>query len=187
MEDNLIIELYWTRSENAIAETSNKYGYICNKISYNILEDKQDSEECVNDSYLKLWNSIPEERPKNLMAYLGKIVRNLSLNKYRYKQAQKRNNGNVEILLDELNECVPSADNVEDDFDGIQLTNLLNNFVETLTDENMMVFIKRYWYCQSILEIALQYKMSTSKVKSMLMRTRNKLRDFLTKEGVING
>lgn len=183
MEDEEIIDLYWSRQESAIYETNKKYGNYCNTISFNILQSKEDSKECVNDTYLKTWNSIPPQRPNSLKSYLGKIVRNLSLNKYEKKRAKKRN-GTVEIALEELNECISSNNDMEKECNGKELVQMLNDFLSELSQEKRKIFLERYWYLYSIKEISLKNKISENNVKIILMRIRNKLKSYLEEGGL---
>ena len=184
MEDEKIIELYFARSEAAITETSAKYGAFFRGISRNILRSEQDAEECVNDTYLRAWNSIPPKRPEKLPAYLGRIVRNLSLNRWNKLNAAKRGAGEVPLALEELEECIPAADTIQRECDRAELSNALNRFLRGLTEEKRTVFLRRYWYLVPVKDIAEQLGMTESKVKSMLLRTRGQLRQFLEKEDI---
>jgi len=187
MEDSMIIDLYWERSESAIIETAKKYGGYCAKIAMNILRNHEDSEECVNDAYLKTWNAIPPKRPKIFMSFLGRITRNLSLNKYKQKNAQKRggDENEVEVLLSELSDCIPSGSSVETEYDADMTAKAIDGFLRSVDSENRIVFVRRYWYADSVNSIAERFNISESKVKSMLFRTRNKLKTYLEKEGVL--
>jgi RNA polymerase sigma-70 factor (ECF subfamily) len=184
VEDSLILDLYFARSESAISETAAKYGKYCHTVAMNILRNNEDAEECVSDTYLKTWDAIPPQRPTIFSAFLGKITRNLSLNRYREQRAQKRGGGEIPLLLDELEECLPSARNVETEAEGNAVVQAINAFLDSLTAADRVVFIRRYWYADSIAAIAARYQMSESKAKSMLFRTRNKLRAYLEKEGI---
>ncbi|MBQ8816650.1 MAG: sigma-70 family RNA polymerase sigma factor [Lachnospiraceae bacterium] len=184
MEDKQIIELFWARAEQAITATDEKYGKYCYYIAYNILHSNEDSEECVNDTYLKAWESIPPHRPERLAAFLGKITRNLSINKYKYLTAGKRGEGQYEMALEELNECIPSAVSVEQIMEDRELSEVFNRFLEMLPVEKRKVFMRRYWYFSPVKEIAAEYGMSESKVKMSLLRTRSAFRQYLEKEGV---
>ena len=184
MEDKEIIRLFWKRSEEAIRETAYKYGKYCHYIAYNILFNEEDSEECVNDTYYNAWENIPPQKPDKLSSYLGKITRNLVLNKWNYYHAKKRGNGEIPIVLEELRECVSVADIVEQRLDEIYLVNKLNQFLESLPRQKRIIFMRRYWYMNSIKEICTDFHMSESKVKMLLMRVRNDLRLFLEKEGI---
>ncbi|AEV68490.1 RNA polymerase sigma factor [Acetivibrio clariflavus] len=185
MEDNHIIKLYFDRSESAISETANKYGRYCYSISYNILHNHEDAEECVNDTYIKAWESIPPNRPSSLSAYLGKITRYLSLNKYEKYTAQKRGLGQVQAVLDELENFIPTFSSTEQKIDDMALVETLNGFLASLPVETRKIFMRRYWYFSSIKEIAKDYGISQSKVKMTLLRARNELKRHLEKEGVM--
>lgn len=184
MDEKQIIELYWARSENAIAETAGKYGQFCHSIAYNILFDREDSEECVNDTYLHAWNAIPPRRPDRLGAFLGKITRNLALKRYEKKSAMKRGGGQVMLALDELAECIPDPNTVERRVDNKMLAEKLDAFLSQLNAESRRIFLRRYWNLSSVREIAAAYGITESKVKMSLMRTRGKLRSFLEQEGI---
>lgn len=185
MDDQQIVDLYWNRSENAISETSKKYGNYCHYIAYHILHSREDSEECVNDTYLKAWNSMPPKRPEKLSAFLGKITRNLSLHRYEQYNALKRGAGQVPLALEELNDCIPSQNNVEPVVDDIVLTEILNRFLGSLPPETRKFFVQRYWYLMSIKEIASDCQVTESKVKVTLFRTRNELKEVLAKGGIV--
>lgn len=186
MEDSSIVELYWTRSENAIAETASKYGKYCYTIAFNILFNTEDAEESVNDTYLGAWNSMPPHRPSILSIFLGKITRRISLKKWRDKNADKRGGGEVSLVLDELEDCIPSDDDVEQKLHMAELEKMISAFIKTLPDIERWVFISRYWYLDPIPTICKQFGFSQSKVKSMLHRTRGKLMTYLKKEGILN-
>lgn len=184
MEDSRIIDLYWERSERAILETDQKYGAYCRKIARNITEDREDAEECVNDTWYRAWMSMPSERPACLQAFVGKITRNLSLNSYRNRRARKRGQGKTEVLLEELEECLPARESTEEKVEGRLLADSISQFLKSKPEADRLVFIRRYWYADSIGEIAEQFEMSESKVKSLLFRTRNQLKRYLEQEGV---
>jgi len=183
MTDEKIIELYWERSEAAIEETDRTYGRYFRSVAYGILWDEEDAKETVNDTYLKAWNSIPPERPNYLKAFLARITRQLSINRLEQNTAKKRGAGQYELILDELAECIPDHDNGEDIADMTALRDTLNRFLRSLPSESRSVFIRRYWHTQPITVIAEECGMSESKVKAMLMRTRNKLKKILNEEG----
>lgn len=185
VNDQQIMDLYWARSENAISETSKKYGRYCYYIAYNILHNNEDSEECVNDTYLKAWDNMPPKRPDKLSTFLGKITRNLSLHKYEKYTAQKRGAGQVPLALEELTECIPSSDNTAHVADDLMLAELLNQFLGNLSADTRKIFVQRYWYLMPIHEIASNCRISESKVKVTLFRTRNKLKVLLEKEGFL--
>lgn len=184
MEDVQIIDLYWNRIETAIAETYTKYGGYCNRIAYNILGNSEDSDECVNDTFLHTWDSIPPNRPNILSAYLGKITRNIALNQYKRANAAKRGGGTVPLLLQELEECIPNSCSVEEEYEAGVTAKVINNYLRCIDTENRVVFVRRYWYADSISVISKRYHISESKVKSMLFRSRKKLKDYLEKEGI---
>lgn len=184
LEDNKIVDLYWERKESAINETANKYFKYCYSISFNILHNSEDAEECVNDTFFSAWKTIPPNRPSCLAVFLGKITRNHSLDKYKKHTAKKRGFGQIELALFELNECVPSKSNVEQEIEEKALVELLNSFLENLPKQKRIMFIQRYWYLMPISAIAECSNESESKVKSTLFRTRNLLKAFLEKEGI---
>lgn len=185
MEDLEIVELYWNRNEDAIKETSKKYGNYCYSISYNILNNNEDAQECVNDTYLGAWNAIPPHHPNILSTFLGKITRRLSLNKWREKNAQKRGGGEVVLSFDELEECIGTNDYAKEELEAQELANKINTFLNTLKEDERKVFVCRYFYFESIDDIAVRFMFTQSKVKMMLKRTRDKLKDYLVKEGVL--
>ncbi|MDE6210256.1 MAG: sigma-70 family RNA polymerase sigma factor [Lachnospiraceae bacterium] len=184
MEDKQILDLYWTRSENAISETANKYGRYCHYIAFNILHNDEDSEECTNDTYLKAWETMPPNRPDKLSAFLGKITRNLALDKYRLYNTQKRGAGQISFVLDELQECIPTANNTEHIVDDLMLTQVLNQFLASLSETKRKIFMRRYWYLSTVKEISQDFNISESKVKMSLLRSRKKLKILLEKEGI---
>lgn len=185
MDDDRIIDLYWARSESAISETAKKYGSYCIRIAANILQNDEDAEECVNDALHKAWDSIPPQRPANLRAFLGKITRNLSINKYREQRAKKRGGDNMALIYSELEDCIPSGNNVETVYESSLVTEAINSFLLTLDSETRIVFVRRYWYADPIQTIASRFKTNESKVKSMLFRTRKKLKTYLENRGVM--
>lgn len=183
LEDNEIIELFWQRSQQAIAETDGKYGGRLQSLSMNILHDREDAEECVNDTYHATWNTLPPQRPNYFFAYLAKLARNFSFGKYDYYHAQKRNVTVVE-LSDEIENCIPSPNDLEQKMDSREIGRIISEFLYTQSPEMRMVFVRRYWYMESIKDISLAFHSSESKVKSILFRMRNRLREHLEKEGV---
>lgn len=183
MEDSEIIELFWRRSQQAIVETDGKYGGRLQSLSMNILHDREDAEECVNDTYHATWNTLPPERPNYFFAYLAKLARNFSFGKYDYYHAKKRNVTVVE-LSDEIENCIPSPDDFEQKMDSEEIGRVISEFLYMQSVEMRAVFVRRYWYMESIKEISRIFQISESKVKSILFRMRNKLRDYLEKEGV---
>lgn len=184
MEDKEIIELYFRRDEGAIAETASKYGGLLSRIAGNILRNTEDEKECVNDTYLKAWNTIPPNEPRSLPCYLGRITRNMALNMLERKNALKRGNGHIEAALEELEECIPSKDSVQEKAEENALTEIINKFLEDLPKKSRVIFVKKYWYMESVKEIASELKIGESSVKVTLMRTRQKFKEYLEKEGV---
>lgn len=182
MEDEQIIELYWQRNQLAVKETAEKYGHYCLAIAERIIGKSGDAEECVNDTWLKAWESIPPNRPSKLSLYLGKIARNLAINRYEYLRAKKRYT-EAEVILSELEACIPDTA-WDKQMEGSEITQALNNFLYTLKEEQRVVFVRRYFYSESIRQIAEQLRISESKVNSMLHRTRKLCKTFLEKEGI---
>lgn len=184
MEDSQIIELYWQRSEEAIAATSQKYGRLCRRIAMNIVGNFSDAEECENDTYVAVWNAIPPTRPKIFSAFLSKIARNIALNRYEYNKAQKRNN-EFDLILSELEECIAAKNTVEDAVEEGVVASMLDDFLETLSKEKRVIFVRRYWYSDSVKDIAKRMQITESKVKTVLFRTRKELQDYLEERGVV--
>ena len=183
MEDHEIIELYFQRDERAIMQTDEKYGKYCFAVANNILMSLQDAEECVNDTWLRAWNAMPPQRPSVLRQFLAKITRNLSLNRYRAMQAEKRGGGRVEIALEELSECVGKGSDPADEAELVALRESILKFLEKLADREQGIFLRRYFYMEEICEIAGRYKMKEANVRLILSRTRKKLHAYLGKEG----
>lgn len=185
MRDEEIIDLYWARKEQAIEETQKSYGNYCYSIAYHILHDNEDSEECVNDTWLRAWNAIPPGKPGRLSVFLGTITRNLSFDRWKYKNAVKRGGGAMEIELEELLDCVPSAQSTEDAVEAAELERVINRFLHTLPEKDCNVFLRRYWFVEEYQEIAGRYQMNLNTVKTSLFRTRQKLKAYLEQEGVV--
>ncbi len=184
MDDSSIVELYFARSEQAIRETDAKYGGYCHSIAYNILANRKDSEESVSDTYLSAWNSIPPRKPIPLAPFLGKIVRNISIDKWRKRSADKRGGGEMPLVLEELRECTASGENLEERYEQKELIHRVRKFVAGLPDTQRRVFVCRYWYLDSTADIAKRFGFSESKVSAILHRTRGKLEKFLRQEGI---
>lgn len=184
MEDKEIIELFWSRSEDAIKEVAKKYENYCYVIAYGILQSHEDAKECVNDAYYQVWDSIPPQNPNRLSTFIGKITRNLALNRWEYYNAKKRGRGEVPLVLEELQECIPNGNHVEELVDRMYFEKVLNDFLGTLSKEKRMIFLRRYWYLSSIKKIAKDFGLSESKVKMMLLRLHKEFRVFLEREGV---
>jgi len=184
MEDSEIIRLYFERDEGAIEATAQKYGAYCETIAVNILENREDAEECVNDAYLKTWNTIPPKRPAVLRTFLGKIVRNTAFDRYRRKNAGKRGAGEVSAVLEELEECVSGGTEPECELNRKELQAALNAFLETLPKEKCAMFVRRYWYSEPVAEIAKRYGMRENAVSVTLNRLRKSLREYLEERGL---
>lgn len=183
MEDSAIIALYWQRSEQAIAESSTKYGAYCSHIAYGLLQNNEDTQECLSDTWLAAWNAMPPHRPSVLRLFFGKLTRRLSLQRLRYQGRLKRGGGEAALALDELGDCVPGGGDAQETVESRELVRLLNRFLSDLPATQRQVFLARYWYGAAVKDIARQFGFSESKVKSMLHRTREKLRMTLEKEG----
>ena len=178
LEDEKIIDLYWERSESAISETDKKYRSRCMYVARSILEDNSDAEECLNDTYLTAWNLMPPERPKFLSSFLFKIVRNHSLNKFRFHNNSRRKR-NISFSTEELAECVDGSNNVEEKFDEAEVVNAINEFLETLKKDRRYIFVRRYWYLDSIADIAEHCSLTEENVMVILSRVRKQLKDHL--------
>ncbi|MCI8943064.1 MAG: sigma-70 family RNA polymerase sigma factor [Oscillospiraceae bacterium] len=184
MEDTAIIDLYWLRSEDAIQETAAKYGAYCRSIARGLLANAQDEEECVSDTWIRAWNAMPDERPNRLKLFLGKITRRLACDALRSRTAQKRGGGVYVEALEELGECVPSVPGADRIVEDRELEEVLDRFLRTLPERDCNVFLRRYWYGETLEEAARRYGMKLNTVKTSLYRSREKLRKYLEKEGV---
>ncbi len=185
MKDTEILDLYWERSEEAIAESQKSYGNYCFSIAWNILRAREDSEECVNDTWLRAWNAIPPNRPARLGLFLGTITRNLSFDRWKQKNAMKRGSGEMNAALDELAECVPAAGSTEEAVEEAELQRILNRFLGTLKERERNIFLRRYWYAEEYGDIAKRYDMKLNTVKTTMFRIRGRLREYLEQEGVV--
>ena len=183
MQDHDIIKLYFARNEQAITESSNKYGYYCNSIALNILHNMQDAEECVNDTWLRAWNTIPPTRPNYLQLYLGSITRHLSLDRFRKSTSAKRGGGELVLALDEVSDIIASEADVPTQVAEQEFSEVFNRFLRSLPERDCNIFIRRYYYLNPIALIAKRYGLSVANVQKILSRTRLKLRDYLEKEG----
>lgn len=183
MEDQQIIDLYWQRDERAIGETDGKYGPFCHRIAMNILHSFQDSEECVSDTYCRCWDTMPPQRPMSLRAYLGAIIRNLSISRYRAAHAQKRFGG-IEVLLSELSDCVPAPENVHRTVEAEELSGLISDWMEALTAEDRALFLRRYFLGSPVKELAHELGVRPNAMTKRLLRLREDLRRSLEKEGI---
>ncbi len=184
MDDSKIIDLYWARSQQAISESETKYGAYCRTVARNILDRAEDAEECVNDTWLRAWNAIPPQRPSVLQAFFGKLTRNLSLDRWRRDRAQKRGGSQVELGLDELEDCLAARDRVDETVDAQTTADLISCFVRGLSQQDRVLFVRRYWYLDDIQTLAKRMGMGQSQVKSRLHRIRQRLKTELKKEGV---
>ena len=184
MEDREIVALYWERDERAIGETQKKYGALCHRIAYNILQNRQDAEECENDTYLEAWNSIPPQRPRVLSSFLAVIVRRRSLDLWRRNHAQKRGGFSRNLSFDELEGCIPSGRSIAEEASCEALAHALSDFLRTLGEEERGVFMRRYWHAQSAAEIAADCGMSVSAVNTLLHRTRKQLEEHLLSQHI---
>ena len=184
MNDKKIVDLYWARSEEAISETAAKYGKYCRTISFNILANSDDADECVNDTYMKAWNSMPSHRPSHLAPYLAKLTRWLSLNRLRDDNSLKRGGGELPAVLDELAETLDSGIDTEKELEIKELNREIRRLLDQLDNTERDIFLCRYWYAASILEISEKSGFTENKVKSMLHRTRKKLWKQLKEEGL---
>ena len=185
MDDQSIVALYWDRSEQAIAETDRKYGAYCYSIAYHALANSEDAEESVSDTYMAAWNQLPPHRPSILATFLGKITRRISINRWKAKNTAKRGGGQITLTLEELDDCVDGKQNIERAYESHELVWAFNRFLETLPETERDVFLRRYWFFDSIADIAESFGFTQSKVTSMLYRTRGKLRKQLEKEGFL--
>ena len=183
MDDKSIVDLYFSRNEEAITQTDKKYGHYCYSIAYNILTSKEDAEESVSDTYMTAWRAIPPRRPSALSAFLGKITRHISIDRWRERVATKRGGGEVPLALEELNDCISGMQDVEMEYERKEVLKTYVKFLEALPTTERRVFLCRYWYVESIETIADKFGFSQSKVKTMLHRTRVNLRKQFAKEG----
>lgn len=183
MDDAKIVRLYWDRDEQAISATAEKYGSYCASIAKNILGNREDAEECVNDTYWNAWNSIPPNRPSILATFLGKIVRNLSFNRYKHNTADKRGGGQATAVLDEIAEVVSDTNTVEQEIGRKELVQAIDSFLDRLPSDKKRIFVCRYWYFDSISDIASRVGMTQNNVSVTLNRLRLKLRKYLLERG----
>ena len=183
MEDTQIIALFWSRNETAIQAATKKYGRLLHSIAYHILADHEDSEECVNDACFTAWQTIPPQNPVSLTAYLGRLVRNRSINRWQEKHAQKRYAG-TEILLSELGECVPSTETVEQETDAHDLSVFISEWLIQQSKDDRVLFLRRYWFGDSVKSLALQCGTAANKLAARLYRLRQNLKNAMENEGI---
>ncbi len=184
MTDQEIIALYWSRNEDAIAQTQNKYHAYCFNIALRILNLYEDAEECTADTYLRVWNSIPPTKPSCFKSFLAKITRNLAFDKFRWKHSQKRG-GEMALVLDELENCIPSSASVDEELLAEEMQEYINRFLRALPLRERNIFLRRYFFVEKTKEIAERYALQESNVLVILSRTRQKLRNYLESEGMI--
>ena len=186
MNDDQILDLFFDRSEQAISETSAKYGKLARTVAFRIVRNEEDVDECESDTYLALWNTIPPQRPNPFVAYICKLVRNISVNRYKYNTAEKRNNL-YDISLDELEGCLRGSSDVEKELDAKEAQKIINTFLKGLNRTDRVLFLKRYWFNMSIDEIASETGFTKNYINVHLHRTKERLKSFLTKEGYYEG
>ncbi|HHV11830.1 MAG TPA: sigma-70 family RNA polymerase sigma factor [Clostridiales bacterium] len=183
MEDMDIIALYNSRVETAISETDSKYGRLLHRIAFNILSNREDSEEIVSDTYNSAWNTIPPQQPNSLRAYLGRITRNLSINRWHKQRAKKRYNG-AELLLSELTDCIPANNNVESELERKELALAIDRWLSSLSVDDRVLFLRRYWFSDAVNVLAKECGTASNKLAGRLFRLRQSLKMFLEKEGI---
>lgn len=183
MEDEQIIALYWQREESAIAETERKYGTFCRAIARNILTLPEDAEECVSDTWYQAWNAMPPQRPARLRAWLGRVTRNLAINRWHHQRAQKRYAG-AEQLLSELEDCVPAPAAVEQQLEGMALTQVIDAWLAALPKDDRVLFLRRYWYGIPLQTLAREWGISANRLAQRMYRLRGQLRAALEQEGI---
>lgn len=183
MEDSKIVELYLQKNERAIEETDRKYGAYCFTIAHNILNNREDSEECVNDTWLKTWDAIPPQRPGRLQMFLAKITRNLSFNRFNSRVAKKRGGGEIVFVLDELAECLACETDIADEYEARELGRCIREFVRALPEQEGNIFVRRYFFTEAVAQIAGRYGLTENNVAVILSRTRKKLKNQLIREG----
>jgi len=184
MDDEKIIDLFFARSEQALRELDTKYGKFCHRVSYNILNNREDAEECVNDAYLGIWNAIPPQRPDPLLTFLCKIVRNLSIARHHANTAKKRNSA-YDVALSELEDCLASSNTAESEFEANELSRIIDSFLETLSQENRVIFMRRYWFSDTYEEIAQRVGLTKNNVSVRLTRIRKQLKGYLKEREVL--
>jgi RNA polymerase sigma-70 factor (ECF subfamily) len=186
MDDTAIVQLFWERSEQAIKEVAKKYSHFCMSIARNILGNPEDAEECVNDAYLSLWNAIPPKKPAVLPPFLGRITRNLALNRYKKNHAAKRGSGEFAIVLDELSEVIAGQETADSELYQEELLAAVNGFLTSLPPEKRKIFVCRYWYAESVKDIARRMNMTENNVSVTLNRLKNQLRTLLLEGGLLS-
>jgi len=185
LTDLQIVDLYWKRNADAIRYSTEKYGGYCHSVAKNILSDFQDAQECVNDTWIGAWNSMPDHRPRDLRAFLGMITRRLACSRLRRDYAQKRGSGQLPLILEELDSCLPTSPSAAQIVEAKQLEEAVNAFLHTLPEQDCNIFLRRYWYAESIAQISRRYDILPNTIKSSLYRSRRKLRAYLEKEDLL--
>lgn len=183
IEDKKIVKLFFERSEQAIQELDAKYGKVFQKLSYNIVNNRQDAEECVNDAYLGVWNTIPPTKPNPLFTYIAKIVRNISLKNY-YREVAAKRNSFYEVAMQEIEACLPAQNTVEDEIEAKELAHIIESFLDTLAIENRIIFMRRYWFSDSYKDIAKRIGLTEKNVSTRLTRIRQKMKKYLVEREV---
>ena len=184
MEDEQILDLYWARNPDAILHTDEKYGAYCRQISLHILRSREDAEECVNDTWLRTWNNIPPQRPNHLKAFLGKLTRNLSLDRWDQLQAQKRGGGRTALLLSELSDCIPAASTMDRAMEDRAISAAISAWLRKQPPKNRVAFVRRYWYADSTRAVSQRLGLTEGGTKALLHRLRRSLKDHLEQEGI---
>ena len=184
MNDLSIIELYFARDEEAIKQTDIKYGKLCHSVAYNILNNNEDSEECVNDTYIGVWNAIPPAKPNSLLSFVCRIVRNLSLKRYAQRTAAKRNS-HYDVALEELQECLAASTSIEEEIAQRELAQIIEAFLDTLSRQDRVIFLRRYWFSDAYADIAARLGLSEKNVSVRLTRIRKELRKYLLEREVL--
>ena len=184
MTDAEIINLFWNRDQSAITQSANQYGNYCYSIANGILNNSEDTEECLNDTWNRAWNAMPPQRPNKLSLFLGKITRNLAFDRYKMNTAQKRGGPELTFVLNELDDCIPSSVSVEQTIEDYELERIINRFLRTLPERECNIFLLRYWYNKTLSEIGIRFSMKDNNVKASLFRSRKKLKIFLENEDV---
>ncbi len=184
MDDNQIVGLYWQRSEDAIPETERKYGAFCLSLARNLSDTREDAEECVNDTYYEAWTSMPEQKPENLRAWLGRVVRNIAVDRFRRNRAQKRD-GRLDVLLSELDECVPTPDDTQRTVELNELSALIDGWLRTLSEEDRTLFLRRYWNGEQLAALAAERNAAPGSLAQRMHRLRAGLKTKLEQEGIV--
>lgn len=182
MEDNEIIGLFWKRDQSAISESNIKYGKMLKCISFNVVQNHEDSNECVNDTYMKVWDSIPPQKPNSLVAYLGRITRNISINRWYESHAQKR--GGTNMIITELSDCIPSYNSVEKEMEASELSTVISKWLYSIDKDDRVLFLRRYWFGESLKSLAKECATTPNRLAGRMYRLREKLKLALEKEGI---